>query len=207
MSKTPQKNIKRPLPFLTPPHGSPPKKSPWKTPKAAGKSEDICGYVRFIGQEKVSRSNNGYYDISVQRSSRDHSMVRVMLIGNAKKRDEFAEEVKREEGEMVQLSTVFPTEEMDFYNAAKNSTMTFLQSTLPFQPSSFRSFTKSISDIKKSSHNLVNVQCRVKYVAPVRRTQSGSDLRNAVLYVDTGIIFLWRGTLNYSIYPKRKCYS
>lgn len=61
--------------------------------------------------------------------------------------------------------------------------------SLSFEIASFKNFTTKIGNLQNSIHNLINIECRIKYVAEVRKTQTGAPIWNAVLYDETGHIF------------------
>ena len=189
MSQTP---VKRQLNYST--WHSPPSKSPWKSPVAnRGQSENITGYIILVGQEEISKNNNRYYDIAVQRSDSDFSTVRIMVNGTTKDGVHFLEEI----GSVVYLYRVFPSEDMFFYNEVKGSKMEFKASALDFDKISFSVFTKKIGEVQESVLPLIHVESQIRYVGEVRLASNGSEFRNAVLYDISGHVYftLWQSSM------------
>lgn len=175
-----------------------PSTSPWKTPQTTnGKAETVRGYIIHFGQETLSKSNNKYYDVVVQRSKSDISTIRIMINATTKDRAHLMEEVNLQKLYMVELSQLFPSENMYFYNGVKGSQMTFQPSTLSFDASSFSLFTRRIADLQKAIVESVNVECQIKYVTPVRYSANGGEFRNAAVYDGTGHMYftIWHNPL------------
>ena len=166
--------------------------SPWKTPKK-GKSCNFDGYVVLVGQDMVSQSNNPMFDILVQRAQSDVVMVRVMTQKVIEK-DKFLSAVG-DETKMLQLKNVCECDGFYFFNPSSGSSHQFILTQLNFAPEKYRKFTTELNETNINGKKYV--ECRIKYLSPVKNAKNGSPIRNAALYDEASemLMTIWNPAL------------
>lgn len=194
--KTPKKSSKRALPFSRDWTSPPP-----KTPRKGGQSVDISGYLLLVGQEESSAtSGNDFYDLVIQRTKSEITVVRVMMKGNPPTSPEMLCKMKEQDSEgklFMKFLSVCPSGDIYFYNETTGSSYSFDFPTPDFDKDEYRKFTVKLADVEDVITPTVNVECQVKWLSSIKISSAGDPFRNAVLYDKSGDFFaaFWNKTL------------